>query len=281
MFVSVIIPTCHRNDLLGKCLDCLAPHKQSLPAECYEVIVTDDGLKSTAQELVKQNYPWARWIAGPRRGPATNRNNGAKFARGDWLIFTDDDCLPETIWLSEYVKAIETGGASVYEGRTYTEPNSKGPFWVAPTNETGGYLWSCNLAIHRNAFFSINGFDDSFPYPHLEDVDFRERLKAVRYAFTFCRAAAVFHPFRPVASATHQALGHESYFYYARKHNKTLKQSGLSVRSYLLSRLRWFKISRGPLDTARFMVRCAVEGFIVAIMSPWWLLKFRSSDKQT
>jgi len=39
--ISVIIPTCHRNDLLAKCLDCLAPGVQTLPPEQYKVIVTE------------------------------------------------------------------------------------------------------------------------------------------------------------------------------------------------------------------------------------------------
>jgi glycosyltransferase involved in cell wall biosynthesis len=92
---SVIIPTYHRNDLLAKCLDCLAPGVQTLPADQYEVIVSDDGYESTAQEMIQQNYPWVKWVAGFRKGPAANRNNGAKYATGEWLAFTDDDCLPD------------------------------------------------------------------------------------------------------------------------------------------------------------------------------------------
>jgi glycosyltransferase involved in cell wall biosynthesis len=63
---SVIIPTYHRNDLLAKCLDCLAPGTQTLHTEQYEVIVTDDGSQTTAEEMIKQQYPWAKWVAGPR-----------------------------------------------------------------------------------------------------------------------------------------------------------------------------------------------------------------------
>ncbi|MFM6077529.1 MAG: glycosyltransferase, partial [Dolichospermum sp.] len=51
MLFSVIIPTYHRNDLLVKCLNCLTPGVQTLPADQYEVIVSDDGYQSTAQEM--------------------------------------------------------------------------------------------------------------------------------------------------------------------------------------------------------------------------------------
>src|SRR5579862_6697110 len=39
--ISVVIPTRHRNDLLSRCLDCLAPGAQTLSAGQYEVIVSD------------------------------------------------------------------------------------------------------------------------------------------------------------------------------------------------------------------------------------------------
>ena len=100
--LSVIIPTCNRNDLLGKCLDCLSPNIQTLSASSYEVIVTDDSKQHQAKQFVEENYGWVKWIAGPQRGPAENRNNGAKNANGEWLIFIDDDCLPDAKILEVY-----------------------------------------------------------------------------------------------------------------------------------------------------------------------------------
>ena len=80
--ISVVIPTRHRNDPLAECLARLAPGVQTLAADRYEVIVTDDGSAETSADVVRQRFPWARWAAGPRRGPAANRNNGARQARG-------------------------------------------------------------------------------------------------------------------------------------------------------------------------------------------------------
>jgi len=78
---SVIVPTYNRNDLLAKCLDCISPGIQKFESEKYEVIVTDDGVESTALNMIKENYPWVKWYEGPHKGPAANRNNGAKYAR--------------------------------------------------------------------------------------------------------------------------------------------------------------------------------------------------------
>src|SRR5688500_16117871 len=97
--ISVVIPTRHRNDLLALVLDRLAPGTQTLPADQYEVIVTDDGSITTAEAMIREKFSWARWTQGPRKGPAANRNHGASLAQGEWIAFTDDDCLPSSRWL--------------------------------------------------------------------------------------------------------------------------------------------------------------------------------------
>jgi len=94
MRLSIVIPTCHRNESLARCLDALAPGVQTLEPEFYELIVTDDGTAANAKEMVKLNYSWAKWVEGPKRGPAANRNYGAAQAKHEWLVFTDDDCVP-------------------------------------------------------------------------------------------------------------------------------------------------------------------------------------------
>ncbi|MBC8011498.1 MAG: glycosyltransferase family 2 protein, partial [Burkholderiales bacterium] len=102
---SVIVPTCDRTEALALCLARLAPGAQALPAAEYEVIVTDDSASGKAPPLIRRDFPWARWVPGPRGGPAMNRNHGAEHATGAWLAFVDDDCLPAPGWLSGYLRA--------------------------------------------------------------------------------------------------------------------------------------------------------------------------------
>ena len=191
--VSVIIPTCHRNDLLAKCLDRLAPDIQTLPPEQYEVIVTDDGSRSTAEQLVREHYPWVHWIEGPRRGPAANRNCGVKAVQGKWVAFTDDDCLPQPGWLNALLSAIQNG-TSTYEGKTTCDQGLSSPLYEAPINLTGGNLWSCNFMIECLVFREIGGFDEAFTMPAVEDTDLRERLEKRGEKRRFVETAVVDHP---------------------------------------------------------------------------------------
>ena len=87
---SIVIPTCNRNDLLSKCLDMVNDGLLLLDKE-VEIIVSDDGKDDNAKNLIEKNYPFARWVEGPKRGPAANRNNGVKNSKGEWLVFVDDD----------------------------------------------------------------------------------------------------------------------------------------------------------------------------------------------
>jgi len=205
---SVVIPTCRRNSSLAECLEKLAPGAQLLPeGASYEVIVTDDG--GEAQALIAQQFPWATWVKGPGRGPASNRNNGANHATSNWLVFLDDDCLPDAGLLSAYSNAIALDPSILaLEGRIYTDRPRKSLSETAPLNGDGGYLWACNFAVQKALFQSMGGFDERFPFASMEDVEFCYRLKKKSISTPFVKEAAVCHPWRK-RNASREVQMHE------------------------------------------------------------------------
>jgi GT2 family glycosyltransferase len=196
---SVIVPTCDRVDALSQCLDRLAPGAQSMSASDYEVIVTDDGRTVRAMDVLASRFPWVLWADGQRRGPAANRNNGARSARHGWLAFIDDDCLPDRHWLRGFASAIERDpSVRVLEGRTTAGGIRERWDETAPVNETGGFLWSCNFAIAAELFRQVGGFDERFPHAAMEDVELRIRLGGLNHVATFVPDASVTHPWRRI-----------------------------------------------------------------------------------
>lgn len=211
---SVVIPTFNRPTALQQCLARLAPEtqiggrvvsprsvhptEQTVREFSYEVIVSDDGNSKEDREHFTTQYPWMHWVQGPGKGPATNRNTGARKARGDWLVFLDDDCLPESALLKAYWdKLREDPHALVLEGRIEPEGPKRYLRETAPINLDGGYLWSCNFAIKFNFFWNqLNGFCEEFPYPCMEDVDLKLRIGNLRTTMIFCKQARVVHPWR-------------------------------------------------------------------------------------
>jgi glycosyltransferase involved in cell wall biosynthesis len=101
---------------LQQCLHQLKPENQkkvdlfgkSIDSNCtYEVIVSDDGNAEQTKKSLGVEYEWVKFKQGKKKGPAANRNNGAKHANGEWLVFTDDDCLPQTNWLLKLHREIK------------------------------------------------------------------------------------------------------------------------------------------------------------------------------
>jgi GT2 family glycosyltransferase len=220
--LSVIIPTCGRPEFLRRCLERLRPEIQRVAPSRYEVIVSDDRPSEMTRSLLTQVDPKIRYTSGPGRGPAANRNHGSSLAGGDWLVFLDDDCIPEPGLLSAYEERIREGGKHlVMEGRISPMGQRTSIDQEAPINETGGYLWSCNFCISRKLFVTIGGFDEAFLGPAMEDVDLRERLLALGESVVFVAQATVLHPWRPRRGFAFATTNAEAHCYFFEKHGRS------------------------------------------------------------
>jgi len=220
VFASLIVPTCNRPELLRKCLDAVAA---ACAAHAIEVVVTDDSSDGATERLVAQNYRWARWVKGPRKGPAANRNLGSRASSGRWLFFTDDDCIAEGGWLAAFIESIRRApDCRVFEGKTVADRERRRLDEEAPVNLAGGYLWSCNMAIRRDLFDELGGFCESFPYAAMEDVDLRMRLQARGERFAFVETAVVCHPYRAAKGIKFTVRIGASYLHLAERHPQML-----------------------------------------------------------
>jgi GT2 family glycosyltransferase len=240
--ISIVIPTCHRNEQLALCLDRLAPGTQTAASNLYRVIVTDDGLKTKAEDLVRTRFPWAQWTAGPRRGPAANRNHGASIAAGEWLLFLDDDCLPSAGLVGSYLKLAENNpDIAVMEGCILPEGKRRHPAEECPINENGGRLWSCNFAIKADSFAGIGRFDERFPFAAMEDSDLNYRLRSAGVPIAFNAEAVVTHPWKRVNPWTHRPRHLKSELIYLQLHPE--ERVRVNWRSHLRVELRhWLKL---------------------------------------
>jgi GT2 family glycosyltransferase len=192
-FLSVCIVTRGRPALLRECLE-IVINGQSLNREHYEVIVSDDDPENSAKKVVEE-FSSVTWVSGPARGVAANRNKVAGQSRGEWIVFVDDDELPEPNWLAEVHKAALSGQWDVIEGVVQPTDYPDSIFWYAPTVESPGLFCTANLAIRRDAFVALGGFDERFAISH-EDMDLGRRIRDAGVATTFLREAVVKHPAR-------------------------------------------------------------------------------------
>ena len=200
--ISVIIPTYNRDDLLTKCLELIAPGIQTLDISNYEVIVTDDSTNDITKGIIFEKYPWVKWVKGPQKGPASNRNNGAGIALGNWLVFTDDDCLPKEDWLNKYFRAIQDNpNTEAFEGAIFpTNPYelASKDLVACPVNTTGGNFWSANIMVSTNLYFLVKGFDEDYFLAAQEDQQFKIDVEK-QTAIVFLKNCIVFHPIKKLS----------------------------------------------------------------------------------
>lgn len=267
--VSVVVPTRGRPALLRRTLDCLAPGVQTMPASQYEVVVSDDARPESAAQALATSHPWVRVVTGPARGPAANRNAGARAARFAWLAFTDDDTEPHRDWLAAFARAVHAG-ADVYEGRTTCDGGFGSPLYHAPVNETGGRLWSCNFMIAAARFAAVGGFDETFRFPHMEDQDLRVRLERAGARAAFVRDAVVNHPPRRQPGGAQLGAYRESEVRFHVKHHGRPESRAALLTRVMRYRLGVIRDTPKSLDTVAALWSLGREAAHVAAHVGAW-----------
>lgn len=202
--VSIVVPTHRRPEPLARCLTALA--RQSYAAS--EVIVVADGEECAAdaeRAIALSGHPRARAVSQPNRGPAAARNRGVTTAQGDLLLFTDDDCEPDARWVEEIVEASAASPACVIGGATINQRTDD--VYTDASQLLVGYLYgyynrdaadarfftSNNMAVPREVFTRLGGFDERFRLTAGEDRDFCDRARAAGVRLCFAPRALVGH----------------------------------------------------------------------------------------
>lgn len=201
--VSVIIPTFKRPALLIKCLTQLA--QQNFPKEKYEVIVITDGPDSATKTEVRyfsQQHSLlniACYSLNKKKGPAAARNKGVEHAKGELILFTDDDCLPQQNWIKAFSNAFNEFEKPeiAFTGETIV------PHLQLPTDyeqnianlETAEFI-TANCAISKKAFYKTSGFDEDFSLAWREDSDMHFKLIKAGMPVQRINTAVVIHPVR-------------------------------------------------------------------------------------
>jgi GT2 family glycosyltransferase len=215
--VSVVVPTYHRPELLGRCLAALAA--QTLAAEEYEIIVADDAAEEATRRQVEecaQNTSLTiRYVEiVTAHGPAAARNAGWRAARAPILAFTDDDTRPDPGWLAAGVGALERDPElAAVTGQVIV------PLSWRPTdyerNEAGletAEFVTANCFCRRDILEALDGFDERFTSAWREDSDLHFRLLERGAKIRKVPQALVLHPVRPASWGVSLRMQRKSQF---------------------------------------------------------------------
>ncbi len=180
MHISAIIPTYNRPKLLLQALRSL----QEQTLEIFEILVVDNAADPNIESMVAEFNQTARvhvnYIPEPQLGLHNARHTGARAAKGDILIFTDDDATFDPGWLQAYANAFTEHPEMVAAGGPVR------PVWEAPPPQwlldymgdcqvfttlslmepftefrldSQGFFFGVNMAIRREVLFRVGGFN--------------------------------------------------------------------------------------------------------------------------
>lgn len=175
--LSIIIPTYNPGGQLAACLDSLQAPDRILPAQEYEIVVSDGGSNDGALQTAKDRN--CQVLQGaPGRGGQLDR--GARNAKGDWLFFLHADCrLPED-WQAAVARftGMEAHRDKAGHGRLHFASPARAARRVERlanwrAERLGLPYGDQGLLIHRDTYDRIGGYRD---IPLMEDVDLVRRL---------------------------------------------------------------------------------------------------------
>lgn len=176
-----------------------------------EIIVQDDCSPFKVADII--GPPASVVVNKHNLGFAGNCNAGASRAHGDILLFLNQDTKARSEWFAPLVNIFSgklnvgiVGPKLIFSGETIPGQTidkwsiqsvgglyggNKGPYhrfigfadddWRVNMQEKVSWTTGAALAIRRELFFKVGGFDASYQQGYFEDVDLCEKVKAAGY----------------------------------------------------------------------------------------------------
>ncbi|WP_246148139.1 glycosyltransferase family 2 protein [Nonomuraea turkmeniaca] len=188
--ITVVIPTIGRPTLA----DTLAAVGSEVPVIVVDDRVTDRDQTGTLRRgggsrtkergvtlSALSRFEHVRVVRSGGRGPAAARNAGWRAAETPWVVFLDDDVIPQPGWAAAVWKDLvdlpeDVAGS---QGRIVVPPPSGRRPTDAERNTAGlaDALWvTADMAYRRSVLEAAGGFDERFPRAYREDADLALRV---------------------------------------------------------------------------------------------------------
>lgn len=212
--LSVIVCTRNRAGMLPGLFDSLAA--QPLEASAAEIIVVDNASRDSTPEVLRAEAARGRLplrvIDEPAPGLSVARNTGIGQARGDFVIFLDDDALAAPGWLRAYEEA--AAEQPILQGRILVSLDRPPPSWMTTADlkylshlDQGdraaplvGNLFGANFGVRRDVFTRVGTFRTDLGAGQAgygEDTDFSRRAVAAGFQLFYLPKALIHHRIPP------------------------------------------------------------------------------------
>lgn len=210
--ITICICTFRRGEMLRSLLDDLV-QQETEGAFTYSILIVDNDRQESARPVVESFAAGQKieieYQVEPRQNISLARNKAVAHAKGDFLVFIDDDESPIRRWLLTLFEACNKFGAYGALGPVHPRYEVEPPKWVKagrfydrPTYPTGFVIdWpkgrTGNTLLKREVFV---GEEQPFnpQFRTAEDQDFFRRMIAKGYFFIWCDEAAAYETVPPI-----------------------------------------------------------------------------------
>ena len=171
--VSIIVPGFNGARTMRACLQSIVSLDPASPP--HEIIVADNGSTDGTVDIIR-SFPQVRFFEEHQaRGGSAARNAGAREARGEFLAFTDQDCIVPGNWLIAGLRGFTVDDIVIVGGPIRGVParslvqawmNSRrilDPEWIM-AKAVRPYIQTANAFFRRKPFFAVGGFDNDIPF---------------------------------------------------------------------------------------------------------------------
>ncbi|CDX22352.1 Family 2 glycosyl transferase [Mesorhizobium plurifarium] len=209
--VSFIVCTRDRLAVLEACIDSIRVACRAHRAFAAELVVVDngsrDGTASYLSATAAKSDIALTAICEPRHGLAAARNAGLARARGQVLVFVDDDCRLDGNYLVDLERHYASGEKWLIRGGRVEIGDARDlPFTIkrcdkrevlTPAVHPGGFVLGCNMTMHREVAALIGPFDERFgaggALRSAEDTDYLVRAMLAGMAVEYVPDMTIFH----------------------------------------------------------------------------------------
>jgi peptidoglycan/xylan/chitin deacetylase (PgdA/CDA1 family)/glycosyltransferase involved in cell wall biosynthesis len=199
--LSIVIPTRNRRDVLVQ-RTLPAIFEQDFQPDQYEVIVVVDGATDGTAEVLRGLKPQCalQILEQPNRGPSVARNLGVAKARGEVVLFLDDDIICGPDVLKRHVEAhgdiepvVAYGAISLAPGTPASVLKYANESWYknyyGTLNSQGGLKWPkdvyliSNSSLRRSTLLTCGGFDETMPAKEDYELGLRLWKMGIRFVY--------------------------------------------------------------------------------------------------
>jgi glycosyltransferase involved in cell wall biosynthesis len=173
--ISFVVPAYNEEKYLAPTLASIHAAARAV-GEPYEIVVANDDSSDGTVQVAEAGG--ARVVTVHKRQIAGTRNEGAKAALGEWLVFVDADTQVTEPVIRGVVEALRAGAIGGGAGVRFAD----GPPWVhrwvgliAFTMRLCNWAAGCFVFATREAYNAAGGFDEQF-YAS-EEIHFSRAMK--------------------------------------------------------------------------------------------------------